>query len=448
MASIADYVSVQVTRETRPIDQASFDTPLFLAAINFYGASERARVYKTLAAMAEDGFPTSHPAYLFVEAAFSQSQRPNSVVVGKQGYTAYKVVPTVANEAAYTIKVGVKGFVKTITFTSDATATATEIVDGFVAAITGDSDLSDVTATNVADELVITPDASKECIVSADTNNLAVSLNGAENITTALTSVALDNNDWFFLSGQSRLEADMLLFSAYAEANDKMYLGVGDVATIGDNGVSNDIASQLKALQYDNTHVWAQAVSELGGFEEGGLVGSIASANAGVTTLFGKTIKGASTSSFTATQETTVQDKNANFYPMVAGTGFYTDGKQASGEYFDTVRFSLWAKARVAEGIFGLMKRKSDAGVKIPYSNVGFSMIEQAIFNNMINVGVARGAILTTADGAEFNPRVNFPERSDVSVNNRAARILPDVEVEFIYSGAVQNVKVKVFVSI
>lgn len=446
--SISEFIDVTVTDGTRPIQQASFEIPLFLASVNIFSTNELVRTYTSTTAMAGDGFPTNHPAYLFAERTFGQDLRPNSIKVGAASYTAYKVVPTVADDAIYTIVVGVEDFVKTITFTSDSSATATEIVDGLVAAITADTDLGDVTPTNVSDELVVTPDTGKETFVVASTDNLVVSLNGAQNVTTALTDVTEADNEYFFLAGQSKADADILLFAAFAEANDKMYAVEVDATTVA-SAATDDIASQLRTLQYDNTLTWTTVPDNLG--EEnnvGGVFGAISAAQPGTTTLFPATITGAAADTFTATERGRIETKNSNYYAFVGGSGSFVRGRVASGKRFDAVRFSLWSKARTAEGIWGLIKRKRDLGLKVPYTSSGFEMIRQAIFDNMINVGIRRGAISTRADGAEINPIVRIPDLADIPVNDRTNRILPDVEVEFFFSSAVEEVRVRVFVQV
>lgn len=445
---ISQVVQVTVTRGTRPIQQASFDTPMFLATVNFFSTNQRHRIYTSVADMASDGFPTNHPAYIFASKLFSQDARPDTVVIGRQNYTNFSVTPTVQDDATYTLQVGVEGNVKTYTFTSDSSATATEIVDGFVSLINADADVNTrIVAANSSDVLTVTPNTDEEVYVIGQTANLAVAVTGAEDITTAVNAVSQAYNEWFFLAAQSLVEADVLALALWANANDKMYLASADVTTVGDSGVSNDIASQLRDLQYDNTTTITVDQGNLDEYAEGGAIGSVAAINPGVTTLFAKTLEGVPAENFTTTQRTTITSKNSNYYDLRGGVGFFFDGRQASGEWFDTIRFSLWAKARTAEAIFGLLKRKSDLGQKVPQSDEGDDMIRQAIFNGMINVGTRRGAILTAEDGA-VDPVVRIVPRSQRTTNDLAQRILRDVEVELTFSGAVQDVRVQVFVQV
>lgn len=444
MAEITQYVSVTVTRGTRPLTTAGFGTPLFLANINFFG-SELTRVYTSTSAMTTDGFPSNHPAVTYATRLFSQTNRPNTLIVGQATYVSYDATPTVVNETLYTIKVGVDGFVKDFSFTSDISATATEIVDALEALITADSDYTGkVVATNATDVLVLTPASGEEVFVEDVIGNMPVVINTPEDITTALGNIAVENNAWFFLGGQSQSEADVLLLAAYAEANDKMYFVSVPVSTVGE-AATTDIASQLKALQYDNTQTITVLDADLDQYAEGTLVGVMAATNPGTSTWFGKTLKGVVANSFTTTQETNIAAKNSNFNPLVAGAGFYTDGSQASGEFGDTIRFSLWMKARVAESVFGLLKRKSDLGLKVPHDENGYAMVRSIIFDEVINIGVNRGAISTAKEGAT-DPVVTTPLRSEISTNDRANRILPDVEVEVVFSGAIQSVIIRVFV--
>jgi hypothetical protein len=445
MAEIKDYVTVTVTRATRPLDTAGFGIPMFLASTNLFGVGETNRTYSSTVSMTDDGWPTNHPAFLFATNVFAQDNQPKNIVIGQATYVSYDGTPTVVNDTTYTVKVGVDGFAKEFSFLSSGTATATEIVDGLEALITADSDYTGkVVVTNVTNVLTVTPATGKECFLEDITGNIPVVINTPEDVTTALGNVTTDNDTWFFLSGQSQADADILLFAAHAEANDKMYFVSVPVSTVG-AAPTTDIASQLKTLQYDNTQTITVLDVNVAKYAEGASIGVMAATNPGTSTWFGKTLKGVATNSFTTTQETNIIAKNSNHYPLVAGAGFYTDGSQASGEFGDTIRFSLWMKSRTAESVFGLLKRKSDLGLKVPHSEDGYAMVRSVISDEVIQLGVSRGAILTAASGAT-DPVVLTPKRSEISAANLTARILPDVEVEVVFSGAIQTVIIKVFV--
>lgn len=448
MAQISDYVTVTVTRGSRPIDQAGFGTPMFLGTVNFYGATERYRIYSNTADMISDGFPSNHPAVKWASGVFGQTNRPNDAYIGRQTYTALTIAPaSVANDTDYSLSVGIGGTTKTFTYTSDATATAAEIVDGIIALIVADSAYTGkITPTNVGDELVLTPATGVEVWAQdiGDGTWDAAVYTSAEDVDTALAAVAQANNSWFFMSGQSQADADILKFAAFAQANDKMYFGEVPVSTVGAETVTN-IAAQLRDLQYDNTQTITVDDDNLGEYASGALIGSMAATNPGTSVWFGKTLVGASADNFTGVQENNIQTNNSNYYPLVAGVGFYTDGSQASGEFGDTIRFSLWLKARIAESLFGLLKRQSDLGLKVPHNETGYAMVRQAIFSDVISVGIARGAISTAAEGA-YDPIIRTPERNEIPANDRANRILPDVVVDLVFSGAIQDVRVKVYV--
>lgn len=264
------------------------------------------------------------------------------------------------------------------------------------------------------------------------------------NITTTLNAITLETNDYFFLAAEDQSNAAILLVAAFAQANDKMYFTTAPVSTVGAETVTN-IAAQLRDLQYDNTQVIVVDDADVAKYPEGAVIGSMAATNPGTSTWFGKTLVGVSAQRFTSTQEANIKANNANHYPMVAGVGFYTDGRQSSGSFGDTVRFSLWLKARIAEAVFGLMKRKSDLGLKVPYSEDGFAMIESIIYGDVIQLGISRGAILTADNGAT-NPVVSAPKRSEIPANDIANRTLPDVKVEVVFSGAVQKVTIRAYV--
>lgn len=275
------------------------------------------------------------------------------------------------------------------------------------------------------------------------------SLVGDANITATLNAIIAETNDWFFLGVETRASdaattTDLVSVASFAQANDKMFFVTASLASTTAATATNP-AEQFQTASYDNTQVFVVADAEYSKYHEGALVGAMAATNPGTSTWFAKTLVGVPTSNFTTSEETTIQNLNANFYPSVAGVGFYTDGKQSGGSFGDTIRFSLWLKARIGEAVFGLMKRKSDLGLKIPYSETGFAMIKGAIQGDVVDLGISRGAILTALDGAP-DPVITTPARADIPANDIANRVLPDVVVEVYFSGAVQQVTIRAYV--
>lgn len=436
MAEISDYVDVTVNLGTRPLSTAAFNDVLYLAAHqNFL---PRVQIYTTLDGLADDGFGQNSEVYEYAARLFAGGAAPNRIYVGRRELQELLLTPTLENDAEYefAVQVGVSTPVS-ISVTSDSDATVAEIT----AAI--EAELTSVTGLTSADDGIhntLTVASTDVLKITGLSTNLVLSTTSNETIVDALADVTQERDDWFFLGCDSVVDEDVLALAAYAEASDKMYATATSDTDVWNVGVT-DIASQLRALQYDNSihfaHTTAEEVQAAGG-----IVGAMATTNPGTTILGFKTLGGVPFDNFSATQEQIIKDKNSNFYTSVAGAGIFDIGRMASGQRFDTIRFSLWFKARVAESVFGLLKRKSDVNQKVPFEAAGYAMIRQAI-KEVIDIGINRGAI-SEEIGREFS--IDFPEV--VSLNDRANRHLPDVNVTVYYTSGVETVRIRAFIQI
>lgn len=436
MAEISDYVDVTVNLGTRPLSTAAFNDVLYLAAHqNFL---PRVQIFTTLDSLVLAGFGQESDTYKYAARVFAGGAAPNRIYVGRRELEELTLTPTAQDNTDYTftIQVGTQAPVD-ISFTSGASATVAEVTAGIEAALTTAA-ITGLTSTDNTTHNTLEVGDSDILKITMLSSNIALTTSSTEAIADAMAAVTQERDDWFFLSSDSVVDADVLALGAYAEANDKMFevaTSDSDVWTVG----TGDIASQLRALQYDNSihfaHTQAESVQAAGG-----IVGAMATTNPGTTILGFKTFGGVPFDNFTPTQEQIIKDKNSNFYTDVAGAGIFDIGRMASGQRFDTIRFSLWFKARVAEAVFGLLKRKSDVNQKVPYTSSGYAMIRQAI-KEVIDIGIDRGAI-SEETGREFS--ITFP--TTVSDNDRANRHLPDVNVTVYYTNGIETVRINAFI--
>ncbi len=254
-----------------------------------------------------------------------------------------------------------------------------------------------------------------------------------ETYTEALAAVEGETTSWFFLMADTHTESDILALAEYAEQNRVIYVTSSSDVDIW-TSATTDILSQLKDLQYGHTILKADKEADTN-WGEGGIVGAMAGLTPGTSTLHGKTLPGVPVDKFSRTEAQFIQEKNGNIYPMIAGVGFFLDGKMVNGDFFDTVRGSLYLEARLEEELFGLMKRQSDLGRKIPYDSVGFTMIENTIYDQLY-LRIAEGFL--TSDRA---PVVIMPNLSDISQNDKAARELNSIQFTAYVAGAVHYMR-------
>jgi hypothetical protein len=185
---------------------------------------------------------------------------------------------------------------------------------------------------------------------------------------------------------------------------------------------------------------------------EGAVIGATASIsfdNNGPDSLHQKTLKGLTVSTLTVTEREAIEFHNGNYAIMYRGAGSLFNGFMASRQFFDTMKFSAWLDARTTESVYGLMKRASDSGRSMTFSNNDLPRIKAAIQASPINTGIRYGSILDGYDpetNENFDPIITVPTRGQVTTDNLANRILDGVIVEVVYNCPLHYVKVKAYV--
>jgi hypothetical protein len=153
----------------------------------------------------------------------------------------------------------------------------------------------------------------------------------------------------------------------------------------------------------------------------------------GSSTWMFKTLVGITVDSITSTQSTNIRNKNGNTYETVGGVNITREGKVASGEYIEVIRGVDWLESRMEERIYSRFVNLP----KIPYTNAGIAIIEAEV-RAQLQEAVVAGVI----DG-EQAITVTVPLISEISVNDRANRILPAITFEAKLAGAIHKATVR-----
>ena len=445
MPEISSIVNVNVSPATRPIATANFSIPLFLSTHNVF--TERARAYTSVAEATQDGFDTQHPVVKFLSGIYNGGFPPSKVWVGRKLLESISIVPNVAvDDTTYSFKIYVGGTETVISIDSGTSATLDSIATALVAAMSG---VAGVTVTDDTGSLTITPtDIDAVLTVYDITSNLGAiyTTDSSESWTTCYNAVRTYlTEDYLFLGCDSHAKADQEELFGLASSNDDFYVTTSGASEILDPADSTDIMSEMKALSYQKGMVMYHSQADTY-YPEGAIIGAWAGTDAGTTTIHGRTLVGVPTDDLSETQVSTIQAKNGSSYVEIAGGGFLLDGFVPDGNFCDTIRFSLWLESRVAESVFGLIKRKSDTGRKVPFNNIGIAMVRQAIAEPL-DLAASRGATTKDEETGEFYTIIT-PTRLEVPENDRANRFLPDVEFYVIYSSAIHRCKINGTVSI
>lgn len=424
--SLNDIVNVVITSEIAQVTRQGFGVPLILTPHTEF--AERVRVYTSLAGLVSDGFGSTTPAYKAAAALFSQSPRPPRVKVGRRAnLPTHKFTLTPVAKNTHVYRVTISGV--TFSYTSDADATATEIVTGLSAAINHESTGSSDAAATGTTTLILTADSAGLWLdLVADAADFGIACDHADaGIAADLTAVALEDDDWYGLVTTFNSAAEIAAAAAWVETKTKLYAAASSDTGIIGSGTS-DVATTLKTAAYARTAAFYHPQN--GVFADAAWLGRCLPLTPGSETWKFKTLAGVPAVALTPTQRTNAKGKRAAVYTTIGGINMAEEGVTASGEYIDVVRFRDWLGSRMQEDVFALLARSS----KVPFTDSGIAGIESVV-RGVLDEGVKAGGLSPSPE-----PTVSAPLASAVSSSDRAARTLPGVQWSARLAGAVHIV--------
>lgn len=435
-------VDVQVNLGTQPIDTVGFETPLFIAIHNNF--TERARVYAELDQLVDDGFAPGSAAHTFASNAFGGEFPPQYIVIGRQAATE-TVVDFVGGvfpaETEVIVNVAIPNYDRAIVIEVGGGTAASTIAEALATAITNDEILSDasVTATAEAGKVTVTG-----ATVGYGAGDFKIENKSSETPQTVIEDINDENSNWYFLCSEDHSTAAITALAKWAQANYKLH--VYSTADQDAMGVESGIGYALKLLQLDTLGMWDPRADM--DFPEGGIIGAMASNDPSYgDSLHLKKMPGITPPNMGIGQRMALWDNNLNFYRMINGVGCFWEGKCASGQYADVIRFSHWIKFRSEESMFGYMHRRSNMGMSMKMSDDDLPVIKSVLMNDPINMGITNGAILTGYDEENsvfYDPIITVPKRANIPANQLAARTLEGVKVELVYNNALHFVKIRI----
>jgi len=451
MSSISPIVNVTITAQTQTISRAGFGTPMILSTEAGTKQAATAVSYASTDEMVTTGggpFAAGDRVVAIASKIFAQTPRPAAVVVGQRlntGIVTLQMTPTVKNSTAYSVTIDGEVF----TFTSDATATATEIVTGLVGVINAGtkpvfaSNVSDVLQIEGADSAGGTPtagvlfsatdySAALWSLVADITPDAGGILGVAQDILDVRTAVD-GNDDWYCLliDTHGKAEIEAAAQSASITGNDKLFLASSPDSAILDSGSTTDVAATLQTAAVEKVNVMYHPEAA-GQHPEAAWAGIQLPKDPGSSTWEYQTLASVASYALTSAQKTNALAKNAATYTQVAGVNITQGSTDASGEYLDVVRFIAFLTARMQENVF--------AGIvnldKVPYTRVGLGIVEAKVRETLL-LGIRVGGL--AADPA---PVVTIPDIADIPSADKANRVLNNVTFTGTLAGAIHKVTI------
>lgn len=434
MAAIDQIVKVTITQQTQSVTQAGFGIPFILGPTGF-GNSDKFRYYSEASAMLEDGFSTSDAEYIHAVALTSQALSPITFGVGKSAPGSYvaqidTATPVAANDALYRVTIDDTNY----DFTSDSSATATEIVTGLKALINADA-FAEPAATGSTTLILTAKNAGAAFSTSVSSNLTLVHTTPNTGVADDIAAIQNISDVWYGLVNTSKTASTILATAAYVETQKKIYItSTNDVD--GPTSNTGDLLSILKGRGYKRTAtMYSQSPSD--GPDAAWLGGQLPQTPGASTWKF-KQLVGIDPDTYTDTQRqflignplASIVGKNANIYETIGGANITREGTMSSGQFIDLTIGIDWLQSTMQTNVYSLLVQSA----KIPYTDQGASVVENAV-RQTLRQGVANGLI----DGA--SPiTVTIPPVLSQTTGDRAARILAGVKFGCRLAGALHSV--------
>jgi len=447
MAKIDRIVNVQIALNTTAIKQQSFSDLLILGP-HFLGVT-RSMVITDSDELLDLGMQVTDPIYLAARDVFSQIPTINRLFIGRMLAAPSVVTVTAAADGAEYEAVirwrDVNGVLQTATATVTAGAldTTTDIAADLAAAINATA--APVTAAPALAVVTITADVLTDPYsLTLDGNLSAAVATSVEDPAIALAAIQGETDDWYGVIPVSRVDATILAAAEWVEANEKlMGVGISD-ADVLDPGSTTDLGAQLQAAQYFRTHWWYHALAATE-YAEAAISAKAFTFYPGAETWALKRLQGITFDNLTEGQALAVFNKSGNTFEPFRNFTATQNGRVAAGEWIDVIRFRDWLAEQIKINVVSAM---INANGKIPYTDDGIQIIVTAM-RQALDLGVTRGGIAPPEVDVDDNNRVipsytiSAPRSANIPFNNKANRILQDLNFTARLAGAIHTVEIK-----
>lgn len=245
---------------------------------------------------------------------------------------------------------------------------------------------------------------------------------GAGDLSAALNELKKTQDDYFFVLSTDHSETGILDVAEWTSTQAKLYVYATDIIDLPSR-VPYENAMPLVHNQADE-------------YPEGAWVGDLAPRKIGSYTGTFKTLNGVLPVTYDETTINNIHKANGNTYIREGGVNLTSSSKTGSGEFVDTVLGSYYIEARMTENLFGMLVRQA----KLPYTYAGLAMAT-AMVEETLREAANLGIIAKDATGTAIYT-VTMPELNDISDNDKANRVLPDIPWTAVIEGAIESITV------
>lgn len=474
--NVSRLVNVQTVLSPLSATTNGYGTLLILGDSTVIDPVSRLRSYTDIAGVASD-FGTNAPEYKAALLYFGQSPAPSKLMIGRwlrtpsSGYlnggalTATEQLMTnwtTITAGTFTIDIdGTPQSPASLDFSGETNLNGVASV--ITAALTG------ATCTWTGTKFVITSTSTGvTSTVGYATSGIAAQLK----LVTGVASVPVDgmvaesplecvtlmdnlSGQWYGLAfAASTMPAtnDYLDVAGYIEADSQAHIfGIttSDPNTL-EATVTNDLASQLKALLYKNTFIQYCSANPYACVSLMGRAFSVNfAANRSTITLMYKQEPGVIAEYLTETQAQTLQAKRCNVYVNYQNDTMIIQYGVMSGQaYFDEIHGLDWFAGTLQNALYNLLYTST---TKIPQTDAGQnqlvnvcnSVCEQAVNNGLVAPGTWNAGgfgQLQTGDFLKSGFYIYTPPMATQDQATREQRIAPPIQIALKLAGAIHQV--------
>lgn len=436
-APLSSIITVSIAASTANPTRQGFNTPLIASATAAW--TERSRSYTTITGVGVD-FATTTPEYKAAAKMFAQNPAPAKVKIGRcngaKPTQRWAITPIAINLHKYAMQINGLD----VSYTSDGTATLTEIIGGLKTAI----DLLGLAIT-VSDQTTFMRIVANVAGVwfSVGTTidgsprndpNIGVAEDHADpGMAAELDLLFAADSDWYGLITTFNSKALVDAVGAWCETNKRVYVAQTQDSACINTALSgtDDVMESTKGNALTRTEVaYSQDNAD---FLDAAWMGDRLPDIPGSNTWWGAQLASVNFGNYTDTQRSNILAKNGNYYEDVAAVGITSYGKVASGAFIDFIIYIDYLRARLSERIFTVLAQSR----KTPYDDVGISLIGAQI-TAQLQEDADRGAIL------KGTWRVTLPKSSDIPAGgaDRLARTLNGITFYAEYDDSIQIVAI------
>lgn len=437
--SLDSIINLAITIQDTAVTKAGFGLPLVM---DFHTNNlDRHRLYNDTASMILDGFAAGDPAVAMVGAILSQNPKISQVAVGRRdGATDMDVVftPVAQDNTDYIITINGTAF----THPSGVAATPTTIATGLFTLINAGAE--PVTAVDNIGSLNVGADVAG-VLFSYEVSDRALLL--IDDVTPDATvaadyaTIKLAFPDFYGVLMTSKSTLEQAALATAVEA-DRKILGLANQDADIPSDTAGNLGETLDALGFNRTYLTFHEKASVQ-HPEAAWMGERFPADPGSSTWKFKTLSGVSATNLTATELnnlglTETPGNHVNHYTDVGGVSIMREGWMVSGRFIDVTRFVDWLHARIQERLFSILVNVE----KIPFTDAGVALVQNAI-EAQLKEGIAVGGLAATPA-----PIVSTPAVADVSTNDKALRLLPDITFSATLAGAIHKIQIAGIVSV